>query len=451
MRQKVQQQMPLVHQPIEHEHARELDLISHLLDDDPAIVDLVFADIKGEKIDPETGRKGMTAEQVLRAIIIKQMNGYSYETLAFHLADSSTYRRFCRIGIADDVPKKSTLQRNIKRVRPETLEALNRLLVRRARTEGIEPGDKVRVDCTVTESNIHEPSDSSLLWDCVRVLVRLMLRVDELVGYRFPNRSLRARRRALDIDTAKNARQRRKHYRDLLMVTVETVDLAENSITVLASRAGLGAMEGVVADGLVIELRHFIDLSHRVVDQTRRRVIDGEKVPAQDKVVSIFEPHTDIIVKARRETQFGHKLCLSAGASGMVLDCVIQDGNPADSTLAVGMVERHEAILGRLPRQAAFDGGFASKANLKAIKAMGVKDVAFHKRRGIKVSDMVKSSWVFRRLRNFRAGIEGIISFMKRAVGLRRCTWRSLGSFKAYTWSSILTANLLVLARHLLL
>lgn len=131
--------MPLVHQPIEHEHARELDLISDLLDDDPAIVDLVFADIKGEEVDPETGRNGMTAEQVLRSMIVKQMNGYSYETLAFHLADSSTYRRFCRIGIADDVPKKSTLQRNIKRVLPPRPDAPLRLRAGPRSTPRIHP------------------------------------------------------------------------------------------------------------------------------------------------------------------------------------------------------------------------------------------------------------------------------------------------------------------------
>jgi IS5 family transposase len=156
----------------------------------------------------------------------------------------------------------------------------------------------------------------------------------------------------------------------------------------------------------------------RVVDQTERRVLRGEQVPAQEKVVSIFEPHTDIIIKKKRETEFGHKLCLTTGASSLVLDCVIEDGNPADSTLAVGMVERQRDIYGKVPRQVAFDGGFASRANLDAIKAMDVKDVMFSKGRGLAVTEMVKSTWVFKRLWRFRAGVEGCISFLKRCFGL---------------------------------
>jgi IS5 family transposase len=179
-------------------------------------------------------------------------------------------------------------------------------------------------------------------------------------------------------------------------------------------------------------------------------VLDGESVPAADKIVSIFEPHTDIIVKDRRQALYGHKVCLTAGASGLVLDCVIEDGNPADSTLAVRMIERQIDIYDQPPRQACFDGGFTSNDNLAAIKKLEVVDVAFSKARGIALLDMVKSSWVYRRLKHFRAGIESIISFLKRCFGWHRCTWRSLESFKAYTWTSVVAANLLVLARHAL-
>ena len=197
-----------------------------------------------------------------------------------------------------------------------------------------------------------------------------------------------------------------------------------------------------------LELKYYLLFAEQVVTQTRRRVIDGEKVPAAEKIVSIFEPHTDLIIKDRRDTYFGHKLTLSSGASGLILDCVVEEGNPADATLALRMVERQADLYGCVPRQVAFDGGFASGRNLKDIKHLGVQDVAFSKRRGLKVNEMVKSSWVYRRLRNFRAGIEGIISFLKRGFGMSRCTWRSHDSFKAYAWASILSANLLLMARH---
>jgi IS5 family transposase len=191
-----------------------------------------------------------------------------------------------------------------------------------------------------------------------------------------------------------------------------------------------------------------IELVKRVISQTERRVLKGEKVPATEKIVSIFEPHTDVIVKDHRDTYYGHKLTLSCGGSGLVLDCVVEEGNPADSTLPVRMVERQEDLFGRPPRQVALDGGFASKVNLRDIKGLGVKDVAFSKRRGLKVTDMVKSTWVYRRLRRFRAGIEGIISFLKRCFGMERCTWRGGTSFKTYAWASVISMNLVLLARH---
>ncbi len=195
---------------------------------------------------------------------------------------------------------------------------------------------------------------------------------------------------------------------------------------------------------------HYMELARRVMSQTERRVFMKQSVPANEKLVSIFEDHADIIVKDRRDTFYGHKICLTSGRSSLVTDCIVLEGNPADSTLAERMIDRQLEIMGRAPKQAAFDGGFTSRTNLEAIKAKGVEDVAFAKARTLQVTDMVRSTWVYKKLRDFRAGIEGTISFLKRVFGLDRCTWRSLPSFKSYVWSSIITFNLLVIARHLL-
>ena len=132
----------------------------------------------------------------------------------------------------------------------------------------------------------------------------------------------------------------------------------------------------------------------------------------------------------------------------MVLDCIILEGNPADKILATEMISRHREIYGDVPSQTAFDGGFASKANVEELKAMGVKDVVFSKRCGLAIHEMVTQSWVYKQLRDFRAGIEGCISFLKRSFGLSRCSWKGFQSFKAYVWGSILSANLLIFARH---
>ena len=156
--------------------------------------------------------------------------------------------------------------------------------------------------------------------------------------------------------------------------------------------------------------------------QTRRRVFDGEAVPASEKVVSLFEPHADIIVKGGREVQYGHKINLATGRSGLILDVVVETGNPADAERFLPMLERHIASHGQPPRQIAGDGGYASAANVTQAKALGVSDVAFHKKGQLGIEAMVKSRWVYRKLRNFRAGIEANISCLKRAFGLARCT-----------------------------
>ena len=450
MRRKVAAQLPIVHPEIDHEHAKELQTMSAILDRDPTIYDPVHVDLLSGGIDPGRGREGMTAEQVTRVGILKQMNGFSYDELAFHIADSRTYRAFCRLGIADRPPKRGTLQRNLKLVSAEAWEAINRRLVQQAAEDGVERGRMVRVDCTVTASNIHEPTDSSLLWDCVRVLARVMARGRDDFGVVFTDHRRRAKRRNLNVQQAKTKKQRTKLYRDLLKVTHRTVGYADRAAAALEDHEDDDPVAALKAQGLAMELREYIPLARQVIDQTERRVLHGESVPSSEKLVSIFETHTDIIVKDRRDTLFGHKLCLASGKSGLITDCEIEEGNPADSKLAKKMIERQVDLYARPPRQAAYDGGFASKMNLRDIKVLGVKDVVFHKKRGLEITDMAKSAWVYKKLRNFRAGIEGMISFLKRCFGLGRCTWRGFSSFKAYTWASIVSSNLLLLARHAL-
>jgi IS5 family transposase len=188
---------------------------------------------------------------------------------------------------------------------------------------------------------------------------------------------------------------------------------------------------------------HYRPLIERIIAQTERRVLAGEAVPAGDKLVSLFEPHADIIVKGSRDVEYGHKLNLTTGRSGLILDLVIEAGNPADSERFLPMLERHIAFYGEAPRQAAADGGYASRENLSAAKARGVRDMAFHKKSGLKIENMVKSRWVYRKLRNFRAGI----SCLKRAYGLGRYTWRGLDHFKTYVWSSVMAYNFALFTR----
>jgi IS5 family transposase len=444
MRTKVKKQMPLMPPEIDHPQAEELSAISRILDSNPIIYDLVMQDLCPKRIKSKAGAKGMTAEQVIRAAIVKQMFEFSYQDLAFHLIDSVSLRRFCHIGIGDKGFKKSVLCKNIKAISPHSWEAVNQCLVHYAKDNGIEKGREVRIDCTVVESNIHAPSDSTLLWDSVRVLARILENARDLFprsGICFQNHTRRAKRRMLSIQHAKNKRQRQLCYQDLLKVTRSTVAYARNGIDVLKYKPDIVAM--AICDNL----KQIVQLALQVIDQTEKRVLHGLSVPAAEKVVSIFEPHTDIIVKDRRDTFFGHKICLTGGGSNLIIDCTVEDGNPADTDLVEKMLHRQNEIYGQYPLKAAFDGGFASKDNLAIAKGMEIKDVCFAKKRGLQVEDMCRSQWVYNRLRRFRAGIESGISWIKRCFGFARCTWKGLRSFKSYVWTSIVSANLLVIAR----
>ncbi len=426
-----------------HQHTRELQMAARILDAHPEAGALVQRDLlQGHRSD--RGRPGLSGDQVLRIALLKQIHGVSYRELEFHLQDSAAFRSFVGLRF-EERPSHQALQSNVKRIRPETWEAIHRVLIGFARETGIERGQTIRGDTTVVDAAIHEPADSSLLWDCVRVATRLMHRMAKRrpsLRKLFSDHTRRAKRRAYTIKFHRRRKDMVRQYRDLIRVAQA---VRADAVAVVHKAAGVESLQPIVT-----ELQALLRRMDPVLDQTQRRVIDGEKVPSTEKIVSIFEAHTDIIVKDNRETRYGHKICLTGGRSSLVLDCVIEEGNPADSTLIERTLERHIDLFGEAPRQAAFDGGFASKQNVETAKALGVEDIAFHRKSGLEITDMVRSAWVFRRLRDFRSGIEGCISTLKRVFQMGRCNWRSLDSFRSYVWCSVTSFNLIVLARHLL-
>ena len=425
----------------EHEIGRELKAMSRWLDEHRELIGLAAEDLRRQGVR-ETGRQGLPAESVLRCGLLKQHRQLSYEELAFHLEDSASFRAFARLPLSW-TPKKAALHMTISAIRAETWEAINRILLISARQEKVETGMVVRLDSTVTAALLHEPSDSSLLWDGVRVMVRLLKAADALVcGLVWRNHRCAGKKRARAIEYARDRPTRLRHYHELIKLTRATLAYADQAATQLWR-----ASDPIAAALWQAELRHYRPLIERIIGQTERRVLRGETVAANEKIVSLFEPHADIIVKGGRKVQYGHKLNLTTGRSGLILDLVIEAGNPADSERFLPMLNRHIGFYGEPPRQTAADGGFASRHNLCEAKARGVRDVAFHKKAGLRVMDMVKSNWVYRKLRNFRAGIESDISCLKRAYGLARCVWRGLDHFRAYVWSSAVAYNLALFAR----
>ena len=433
MRHKFNPQMSLFSPVMRSSIVKELEQISKVLDATPSVMDLVFKDlIKTHRHD--TGRKGMTAEQVLRCAVLKQYRELTYEEMAFHLEDSDAFRSFARLEMGQ-YPSKSILQENIKAITEETWEAIHRDILGYAAREEIEKGRTIRVDSTAVETDIHHPTDSTLLSDGVRIITRWLAEGKELVPqpqYQFSDHLRVVKKRVMTILNARKDDVREKAYRDLLHYAGLVKSYAESAIPQLASYQSHNLADTFTGHELARRLIRAIRILCKVVDQTERRVLNGEKVPASEKIVSFFEDHTDIIVKGRRDTEYGHKIFLSGGASTMILGCLIVRGNPADSDQYRALLEQHRQWYGKMPRQVTADGGFASKDNLAYAKDKGVKDAVFAKRRGLSIMDMAKSNWVYKKLRNFRAGIEAGISTLKRAFGLDRCTWSGWEGFKRH-------------------
>jgi len=327
------------------------------------------------------------------------------------------------------------------------------VLVKYAMDKKVENGRKVRIDTTGVESNIHYPTDARLIWDCVRVGSRLVDGCIEWFGAGvgpFHNRTRSVKKRVFRIANTKSSKTRDKSYRELLSigrkVEAELIDVRFR----LDDLKNLDFEQRLARDEFKKELADVLAHFPKILEQCRRRVVRGEKVPAGEKLVSIFEPHSDIIVKGQRETLFGHKICLTGGASNMILGCQIERGNPADSELYIAAIEKTSETLGRIPKQVSADDGFASEDNARSAQALGVGDVVFGGKLKNELTRWVRSAWVQKQLRRFRAGIESTISAGKRAFGLDRCTWSGWEGFESYVWLSVVAWNLQVLARHLL-
>jgi len=405
------------------------------------LINMVAADL-GMNGSENTGREGMSADSVLRCLILKLHHNISYDKLVHFLGTHSCTILFARLPDGY-VPSKGTLQRNLTAIKPQTLEAIFVAIGAKTKEAGVEDGSVVRVDSTVVETLIHHPTDNTLLSDSVRVMDRLLAKGTTMPGATFRWRLGIAKRRgnrlSRRIQHCRGEKLRTRLYHQLVGLTRDTLDQCEWALKDVPL-----SLESIA---WVAEVEYYKPLVAKVIDQCERRVFRNEKVPASEKIVSIFEPHTDIIIKSRRGTEYGHKINLTTGRSGLLLDISIEVGNPADSERLLPMIERHISLYGKAPKQMAADGGYASRENLKQAKEMGIEDMAFHKKCGIMTEEMTRSKRVYRRLRNLRAGIEANISRLKRVYGYTRCTWRGLEHFHAYIWIGAIVYNLNVLAR----
>lgn len=425
---------------------KELQAMDKIIATNPDIVVAVQADLnRGLKAH---GRHGISAERVLRSAILKQRKGYSYRSLRDHINESVAYRWFTRF-LSDSVPHFTKFQGVIKAINNDTWKRINEILLQYAKDNKLEDGKYLRKDTTVVQANIAYPIDARLLWDSIRVLTRIMESCLEIVPeltFAFAKRTRRAKKRCYAIVMAKGpkAKQiRRKHYKDLLKVANEVLRMAHKCHEQLQRTP---SREAIAPSA---DLEHYLPLAQKAINQCERRVLKGEKVPAAEKIVSIFEEHTDIIKRGKKQspTEFGHKVLIGTGKSGFITQYEIFRGNPSDESMFADILARHVEQYGKAPRTLSGDRRFFSSENEKLAYENGVKKVCISKPgyRSKARRQLEKERW-FKQALRFRAGIEGIISALMRSYGLKRCLWKGWESFQSYVGLSVVTFNLKKLA-----
>jgi IS5 family transposase len=432
----------------------ELAAIDQVLEDDELFC--MIRDDLGQRY-PKTltaGRKSTPVEVILRMLAIKHLYDWSYEQTALRVADSLVLRQFCRVYF-QAVPNQSTLCRWANLIQPQTLQAFNQRIMNLAIDNKLTRGRKLRMDGTVVETTIHHPTDSRLLADSVRVLGRTLTRAKTLLGSgtqlskeTFRNRQRSAKRAARKIAglSHRSREQMKSHYQRLVQTTQATVRQAERVVAELQNQL---ADE---AHGLIDTLQTFLPRAQQVVDQTVRRLFSGEKVPPAEKLVSIFEPHTDIIRrgKVNKDTEFGHKVWLGEVEGGFIAQYEVLDGNPNDESQWQPTLENHVQLFGRPPQQSSADRGVYSAANEAYAVKLGVKRVILPKsgRKSEKRRQHERQRW-FWRGRRFHAGVEGRISVIKRKHGLDRCRNRGQDGFESWVGWGVIANNLTAMGKGL--
>ena len=434
-----------------------LKRIAAFLDQHARLVDGVRRDLLRGLKRPTTGRRGLTAAQTLRSLILMRVKNWDYRELRERITDGYTLRSFTHFE-SQRVPQHDAFNRAVNRLTPATLQGVNDAVVHAAVALGLEDGTKLRVDTTCTETDIHHPTDSTLLWDTVRVVTRLVRQLDDLVPAGvgpFTVRTRAARRRMAEIQrmTAKERHtQQVPTYRALIGITERVV--AEARAVVARVQAPRGdVLSAATVAALKQQIPSYCDLGDRVLRQTCRRVLQGEQVPTEEKVYSIFEPHTDLIKrgKERKPIEFGHKVFLAESGHGLITQYQVLTGNPADQDHVTPSLTRHAKIFHQAPDLYRSDRGFFNESNLDACRTAGVKLTCIPQSGGKRSADReaFEKSPAFKRGQRFRAGIEGRISVLFRGRGMKRALVEGREHFELLVGAAVLANNLMVIAELL--
>jgi IS5 family transposase len=425
----------------------ELAVMDTILNQHPEIYEMVKNDITVGEESSSFGRQDMpTVEQIVRAAIYKEMKSLTYRELEYAQHDS----RMCSIFIKLDDRKPFSFKAYQKYISRISAESLNKVMIainKIAIGEGLEDGKSLRTDSTVVETNIHYPTNNSLVWDCIKTIDRLLKKLKDS-GMQIKPRSYRkqAKKNHYKLNNTKKKEEREEEFKKQLKLLRSSINQAERAFTATLPKT---IEEWIEAQAVIRELRELLPKAEKVYDITWRHEILGESVPNKEKIFSIFEDHTDIIVKGGRDVEFGHKVNLAGGRSNLILDCRILDGNPADAAIYGDVIDRLQENYGIMPRNIVTDGGYASTANARIAQEKGIINIVFNKIKG-SLKNIVRSKNMETRLKKWRSGIEAVISNLKRGYELFRCEWKTRARFDAKVYWNVIVYNIRVMTGALL-
>jgi IS5 family transposase len=428
--------------------------------EDDALLTLIQQELaRRVKKSKTKGRPGTPAEVVLRMLLLKHMRDFSFEELSREVRANLVYREFTRIG-GGRVPDDKTIGRLARQLRPEVIRQVHDRVVAMGRKENIVQGRKMRVDTTVVETNIHYPTDSSLLGDGVRVLTRAMKKIGDIAGEagaKLRNRSRSVKLRVLEIARAARSKvpqsqeKLKQAYGKLLDATSRVAGQAKRFSKEIAEGAKRSAdiLQQAALEGLRKEIDTMLPRVQQVVRQTRTRIFGGD-TRAEGKILSIFEPSTEVIRKGKagKPNEFGKMVKLQEAENQIVTDFEVYEQRPSDSDLLIPSIESHEEKLGCTPHLVAADAGFYSAKNEAAAKAKGVKRVCVPNRstKSAERRREQKKRW-FRNGQKWRTGCEGRISVIKRRHGLNRSRYKGDAGMKRWVGLGVIADNLINIGR----
>ena len=426
-----------------------------VLEDEQLINRVYEALLKRHPKSRTRGRRGVAAEIVLRMMLLKHIRNWSFQDLEREVRPNLLYREFTRVG-SGKVPDAKTLGRQAQALGPEVVEQIHQRMVELAVENKVVQGRKMRVDTTVVETNIHYPTDSSLLGDGDRVLTRLMKKVTAIAGAagtKLRNSMRSVQRRVAEIARASRAKGDKFKekvpplYRKLLGITGRVMGQAKRFSAEIASgvKRSSDVLEQAALEGLKHEIDEMLETVKKVVHQTKARIFGGD-THVEGKIVSVFEDATEVIRKgkASKPTEFGKMVKIQEAENQIVIDFEVYDQKPSDSDLLIPSIETHQERMGRTPDLAAADAGFYSAKNVAEAEKMGVKRVSVPNRstKSPARRQYQKQRW-FKRGQKWRTGSEGRISVLKRRHGLRRSLYKKMAGVKRWVGLGVIADNLI--------